>query len=58
MTHTSKNDLDIYDNLECPHCQEVSKPYRINIKKTVTYQCPNFDCGEQFRINVDGDLIE
>lgn len=52
----SNSKLSDYDTLECPQCDELVKPSKINKDGSVTYVCK--DCENTFKISVDGDLVE
>ena len=48
--------LSDYDTLECPKCDELVKPSKINKDESVSYHCK--ECDYTFKIAVDGDLVE
>lgn len=46
--------LETYDALECPHCEAETRPFAVDVAKTVSYRCKR---GHGWRINADGDLM-
>lgn len=51
-----------YPALECPKCQRLRKPQRLNQDGSVTYSCPadHVNHGNRYtwRIALDGTLID
>lgn len=51
-----------YPPLECPKCERLCKPQRLNQDRSVTYRCPpdhlTHGNGYTWRIAQDGTLID
>ena len=48
--------LSDYDSLECPDCETLTKPTKVNKDESVTYKCK--ECEKVFKILANGDLDE
>jgi hypothetical protein len=48
-------DIDLFDTLDCSHCENPTPPKRVTNGPTVSYKCK--DCGCAWRINENGDEI-
>ncbi|CDX26801.1 hypothetical protein MPL3356_60562 [Mesorhizobium plurifarium] len=46
--------LETSDALECPHCQAETKPFGVDVNKTVSYRCKR---GHGWRVDANGDLM-
>jgi DNA-directed RNA polymerase subunit RPC12/RpoP len=48
--------LSDYDALECPNCENPTKPNKIDKNGSVTYKCK--ECEQKLIISVNGELLE